>query len=383
MSLTGQLATGELGRWCAATLTGTTDVAGHVATRVQSAVAAGARPARPRRVDDPGHWATVGGALGQRLAFATHHAPPYYALLGARRAGLTDAAGMQHAAAAFPTHAALDPARAARANQLRPLPGGRWLDLDALDHAAEHHAVDHAAATPDHGAGDLVGDLVARLVAYLAEHAPPGQLARSRGAEAVLARACLVLTDWEAAYRTGQLPDQTLARYSDPGLTVDALLGAAPDHQVNELVDLATRAHHAGLLARLAPAPPAAEGIAGPVFVPHWADGDLLLPTADPPAPAPGGDEDGDRAAAWCCSTSRPSCRSATPPGSGAGSGSSSATPGSTPPTATASATPGSTSPATACSSPGRCPTSPPPCWAPAARPAPATSTPPPSSSGA
>lgn len=288
MSLTGQLATGELGRWCAATLTGTADVAAHVATRVQGAVAAGARPVRPRRVDDPGHWAAIGGALGQRLAFATHHAPPYYALLGAHRAGLTDAAGMQHAAAAFPTHAGLDPAAAARANQLRPLPGGRWLDLGAVD-----HTVDHAAATPDHGAGDLVGDLMARLVAYLAEHAPPGQLAHSRGAEAVLARACLVLTDWETAYRTGQLPDQTAARYADPGLTVGALLAAVPEHQVDELVDLATRAHHAGLLARLAPAPPAAEGIAGPVFVPHWADGDLLLPTADPPAPAPGGDEDG------------------------------------------------------------------------------------------
>ncbi len=76
MSLTGQLATGELGRWCAATLTGTPDMAAHVATRVQSAVAAGARPVRPRRVDDPGHWATIGGVLGQRLTFATHHAPP-------------------------------------------------------------------------------------------------------------------------------------------------------------------------------------------------------------------------------------------------------------------------------------------------------------------
>lgn len=298
MSLTGQLATGALGRWCAATLTGTPDVAAHVATTVQSAVTAGARPVRPRRVDDPGHWATIGGALGQRLAFATHHAPPYYALLGAHRAGLTDAAGVQRAAAAFPTHAGLDPARAARANQLRPLPGGRWLDLGADHHGADHGsttvpAADHAAATPDHGPGALVGDLVARLVAYLAEHAPPGRLARSRGAEAVLARACVVLTDWETAYRTGQLPDHTAPRYADPGLTVDALLAAVPDHQVAELVDLTARAHHAGLLAQLAPAPPARTGISGPVFVPHWADGDLLLPAGDALPPGPGVDEDG------------------------------------------------------------------------------------------
>lgn len=300
MSLTGQLATGALGRWCAATLTGTPHVAAQVATTVQSAVATGARPVRPHRVDDPGHWATIGGALGQRLAFATHHAPPYYALLGAHRAGLTDAHGVHRAAAAFPTHAGLDPACAARANQLRPLPAGRWLDLDdhrGGDHAVDHGsttppAADHAAATRGHAPGDLVGDLGARLVAYLAEHAPPGQLARSRGAEAVLARACVVLTDWETAYRTGQLPDHTAPRYAGLAPTVDALLAAVPDHQVAELVDLTARAHHAGLLARLAPAPPAHAGISGPVFVPHWADGDLLLPAADPLS-GRGVDEDG------------------------------------------------------------------------------------------
>jgi hypothetical protein len=132
------------------------------------------------------------------------------------------------------------------------------------------------------------------LIAYLGEHAPLGRLAASRGAEAMLARACVVLgagcwrstvssllTDWESAYRSGQLPDRTARLHTDPGLTVDALLAAVPDHQVAELVELATRAHHAGLLlARLAPAPPARTGIAGPVFVEHWADGDLLLSAA-------------------------------------------------------------------------------------------------------
>jgi hypothetical protein len=99
-----------------------------VADEVATA-AADARPVRPHRVDDPAHWATIGGALGgalgQRLAFATHHAPPYYALLGAHRAGLADWATLQRCAAGFPTHAGLDPRRAARANQLRPLPAGR------------------------------------------------------------------------------------------------------------------------------------------------------------------------------------------------------------------------------------------------------------------
>ena len=72
MSLTKQLAADALDRWCADTnLTGTPRLAAEVA-------------------DDPDHWATIGGALGQRLAFATHHAPPYYALLGAHHAGLAD-----------------------------------------------------------------------------------------------------------------------------------------------------------------------------------------------------------------------------------------------------------------------------------------------------
>jgi len=125
----------------------------------------------------------------------------------------------------------------------------------------------------------VVDDLVARLVAYLGEHASPGQLARSRGAEAVIARACVVLSDWESTYRGGELPTGTAHLYRDPGVTVDALLAAVPDHQVAELVDLAARAHHAELLAHLAPPPPAPGGIAGPVFVEHWADGDLLVPT--------------------------------------------------------------------------------------------------------
>lgn len=135
-------------------------------------------------------------------------------------------------------------------------------------------ATDHAAATPDHGPGDLVRDLGARLVIYLAEHAPAGRIARSRVADAVLARACVVLTDWETAYRTGRLLDHTAALYGDPDTTVHDLLDAVADHQVTELVELAIRADRTRVLARLA------GGISGPVFAEHWADGDLLIPAA-------------------------------------------------------------------------------------------------------
>lgn len=147
------------------------------------------------------------------------------------------------------------------------------------DHPTDHGsttapATDHAAATPDHGPGDLVRDLGARLVIYLAEHAPAGRIARSRVADALLARACVVPTDWETAYRTGRLLDHTAALYGDPDTTVHDLLDAVADHQVTELVELAIRADRTRVLARLA------GGISGPVFAEHWADGDLLIPAA-------------------------------------------------------------------------------------------------------
>ncbi|MDN5920817.1 MAG: hypothetical protein L0I76_37900, partial [Pseudonocardia sp.] len=118
---------------------------------------------------------------------------------------------------------------------------------------------------------DLVTDLARRLVAYLAAHAPPGR-AGTRGAEAVLARACVVLTDLESAYRGGRLPAAAAARWADPATTIDTLLAAVPDDQVAELVELTARADTTGTLAHLA------GGTPGPVFVEHWADGDLLTP---------------------------------------------------------------------------------------------------------
>ena len=55
VSLTGQLTGGDLGRWCAATLTGTARLADDVA-----AAATNLRPIRPSRVDDPRDGAAVG-----------------------------------------------------------------------------------------------------------------------------------------------------------------------------------------------------------------------------------------------------------------------------------------------------------------------------------
>lgn len=261
MSLTGQLATGALGRWCADTLTGTARVAAEVAADVATAATA-TTPIRPRRVDGPGHWATVGGAFGQRLAFAAQHAPPYPALLGAHSAGFSDWATADRAAAAFPTHTDRSPG----ALQRRPLPGGGWVDLDTGPTADTRGR----ATTGTRPA--LLLDLAHHLARFLTEHAPPGQLANTRGAETVLARACVVLTDLETAYRAGAPTDDTAILWAADDTTVDTLLADVPTATVDELVELATRAHTAGVLARLAP------GIAAPVFIEHWAEGDVLIP---------------------------------------------------------------------------------------------------------
>jgi hypothetical protein len=116
-------------------------------------------PALPRRRPAAlGHHRrrARGSARVRHPPFATHHAPPYYALLGAHRAGLAGWATLGRCAARFPTHTALDPARAGRAN---PLPDGGWLDLDT--EPGDRYTGRATAGTRT----GLVVDLVERLVA--------------------------------------------------------------------------------------------------------------------------------------------------------------------------------------------------------------------------
>lgn len=193
------------------------------------AAARGREPVRPAGHVDFDHWATVGGAFGQRLAFLISHETPRPALLGAANAGL-------------------DP--------------------------------------------ELVDAFTAHLADYLTAHAPPGRLAATRDAEVTLARACWVLTGWEDAYRGKGLP-AALARahrdtcplYGDPEIAdacVQLLMLETPVPVVDELVTLAGRLHGSGTLGQLhalAGNPPLGTplGVAGPVFVEHWADGDIVV----------------------------------------------------------------------------------------------------------
>jgi hypothetical protein len=266
MSLTTQLHGGELARWCAENFVSTRFVAARVTSAAQ-----GHRPVRPTGQVGAEHWAAIGGAFGQRLAFLVQPAPPYYALYGLVRAGIVSRSWADAVAARFPTHTALPPAAAGRALELRPAPGG-WADLGpAVGTSVRGEDTDEA----------VLGEFFGRLIDYLGQHAPAGTLG-SPGAEAGLARACAVISGWEDAYRSQTLPAELLELHRRGRFTVEELRAIVAEPVVTELVALARQLHTSGALAELRraagdPAPGQALGTAGPVFVHHWADGDLLV----------------------------------------------------------------------------------------------------------
>jgi hypothetical protein len=262
MSLTSQQRGGPLGDWMRTRMAGALELAGQIDTRLAGA----GRPVQPTGADvDLRHRADIGGTFGHRLIdFLTQHAPPYYALYGAVNAELADWPGIHHAAAGFPTHAALAPGRRCRACDWRPTRAG-WVDVGPT-----------MPTPPGYRPAGVVAEFTTRARNYLALHAPPGQVASSMGAETTLARVCWVLNAWEGAYRGGHL---------DLEFTTDdvpKLLNLASAPVVAELLALITRAHTSGALTQLRelaadPAPGQDLGIAGPVLIPHWADGDLLV----------------------------------------------------------------------------------------------------------
>jgi hypothetical protein len=124
-----------------------------------------------------------------------------------------------------------------------------------------------------------------RTRAFAERYAPPGQLG-SPGAEAGLARSYWLLEMFESVYRSGAV-DQSMDRVFRTGVpTVEVMRAAASEPVVEELARLAQQTQSYGALAELRrlagnPAPGQSLGIAGPVFVNRWADGDLLISGPD------------------------------------------------------------------------------------------------------
>lgn len=269
MSLTTQLNGGDLEAWCAQTFPGT----GALVDRVIVAARQAGAPVRPRGEITGTHWADVGGAFGQRLADLVDPAPPYAALLGMIRVGWLSW-GQAHAEAAdYPTHAELDAAHRSRALSLRRTPDG-WMDLgptrDLLD--------------PDPVVGPVMVELLRRARRYQAAHAPAGTIGHP-GAETGLARSAWLLGAAEGIYRSGRVDERIVEVLRAKGGVAE--LRAIPGEPVaQELVDLAARLVHHGVLAQWRraagdPDPGRPLGVAAPVLVPGWAEGDLLVGTAE------------------------------------------------------------------------------------------------------
>lgn len=257
VSLTSQLHGGALGAWCAASLAGTATLVDQV-----QAAAVGHSPVRPPDdVVDRDHWATIGGAFGHRVAFAVAHQPPHAAYLGAANAGLLGDPTLHRVFT-------------------------RWPDIPDLG----ANPLDNRPGTSD----ALIDSFTDQLIEHLAEHALPGTIATTRRAEEILARACWVLAGWEAAYRGGALHPAIARAHAELPWTpakddaettraaVDLLLLKTPAHLTQELVTLAGRLRGSGCLDQLralAGNPPAgaALGVTQPMFVPHWADGDVIV----------------------------------------------------------------------------------------------------------
>jgi hypothetical protein len=269
VSLTSQLHGHEIERWCAEWFSGTATVVDQVVAAAREA----GRPVRPAGNVGREHWADVGGAFGQRLADLVDPAPPYGALLGMIRAGWLSWDQAHEQAAAYPSHREVDGEYRARALSLRRTPDG-WLDLGPTRDLRE----------PDPAAGAALVELLERTRSYQAEHAPVGQLG-APGVEAGLARSAWVVAAAEGIHRSGHV-DERLADVLRRGGRAEQLRAIPSEPVVAELVELVGRLRTAGVLdelRRLAgdPAPGHPWGVAAPTFVPGWADGDLLVGTAD------------------------------------------------------------------------------------------------------
>ncbi|MFI9588174.1 hypothetical protein ACIHCQ_41790 [Streptomyces sp. NPDC052236] len=290
MSLTSQLGNGELSTWCARRFTGSAEAVGRLAIATR-----GRRRVFPSGQVDGRHWASIGGAFGARLAALVQPAPPYYALHGLVTAGLVSREWADEQAALYPTHAGLGKRERSRALDVRPTTAG-WLDLEPPSRSARSRrspsteldsivtgimrpgsrADRHMAAEP------VLANLFDRTRAYFAQHAPPGRLG-TPGAEAGLARVCWLLDMFEDVYRSGTIHESMHQVFRPRVPTVERMRAAASEAVVDELTRLARQTEIHGALAeirRLAGDPPEGRplGIAGPVFVNHWADGDLLIP---------------------------------------------------------------------------------------------------------
>jgi hypothetical protein len=208
----------------------------------------------------PVDWGLVGQAFGHRLGFAFCLDPPYSPILGACHYVAT--AQLRHLAAA--EFAAMRALPVELAGYLRVLARDQYIPLLAVDPEAD--AEEGLWAEPDHSMAQLLDFF--RVTAQLAERLGGRRPDPDEPAERELLAACYVLGVLERAYR-GSRPVPGLA-----DMTPERLLASVPAAAVDDLVEL-TRVlagEGGGQLARLG-----SPALVAPVFIEHWAEGDLAL----------------------------------------------------------------------------------------------------------
>jgi hypothetical protein len=218
------------------------------------------RDARPVVPPAPVDWGLVGQAFGHRLGFAFCIDPPYSPILGACHYVATEQ--LRHLAAA--EFAAMRPLPAELAGYVRVLARDQYVPLVGVDPRADAEA--GLWAEPDPSMQHLLAFF--RLTARLAERLGGRRPDPDDPDERSLLAACYVLGVLERAYR-GAPPVPGLA-----DATADRLLASVPAAAVDDLVEL-TRvlAGEGGSQLKRLGSP----ALVAPVFVEHWAEGDLAL----------------------------------------------------------------------------------------------------------
>jgi ADP-ribose pyrophosphatase YjhB (NUDIX family) len=273
MSVISHLYRGELGEWCADRLTGWEDLTARITWRTRAR-----EPVRPADGADRQHWAQVERAAGIRLAALVQPAPPYAALIGLVHLGLVRRDWASEQAACYASHATLPAALRGDALYQSPTLDG-WARVPTGGAPAMPRFDGRAQ---DYPAEPMLADLLHRARAYFATNAPPGRLGAERG----VARLCWLLAEFQFAYRNDAL-EQPVFRLFRLGVpTVEELLATVPDTALDEMVAIARQlesTHALAELTKLAGGPPPGRplGIAGPVFLDHRQDRDLLLAGPD------------------------------------------------------------------------------------------------------
>jgi len=236
---------GAIGEWCARAF-------------AEALVVAGRLPSGPGRA----HGEHTERALALRMGALVQQVPPYRALRGLRTVvadGWADGVARRYA-----SHAQLVVPFRGKAADLRPTAHG-WVDItpgQSVSHAQLMRLHGPLAAPQPGPMENVLSELFDRVHRYFATHATVGVIGEI-GAETGLARLCLLLARFEA----GVVPEL--------GATVEQIHRGVPHDDVRELVGLVGTLRGAvGELLGRAGTP---QGVAEPVFVRGWAEGDLLV----------------------------------------------------------------------------------------------------------